>query len=45
MIYVGFWKRFVAYLIDNTLVFVITFLVFYFFLGFDQSLKDFIDSD
>jgi uncharacterized RDD family membrane protein YckC len=45
MIYAGFWKRFVAYLIDNTLVFVITFLVFYFFLGFDQSLKDFIDSD
>ena len=45
MIYAGFWKRVVAYSVDSIPIFIITFLIFYFFLGFDQALKDYRDSD
>jgi uncharacterized RDD family membrane protein YckC len=45
MIYAGFWKRVVAYSVDSIPIFIITFLIFYFFLGFDQTLKDYRDSD
>ena len=45
MIYAGFWKRVVAYSVDIIPIFIMTFLIFYFFLGFDQALKDYKDSD
>ncbi|CAB1084535.1 hypothetical protein D1AOALGA4SA_12051 [Olavius algarvensis Delta 1 endosymbiont] len=45
MIYAGFWRRVVAYSVDIIPIFTITFLIFYFFLGFDQALIDFMNSD
>jgi len=39
MQYVGFWKRFLAYVIDIIPIFLMVFGVSYFFLGFDATLS------
>ncbi|MCE5263232.1 MAG: RDD family protein [Deltaproteobacteria bacterium] len=39
MIYAGFWRRFAAYWIDAFPIFLVTGLVFYFFLGFDETVR------
>ncbi len=44
MKYVGFWKRLLAYLLDVVPIGILTFAVFYFFLGFDQVLYSFLSS-
>ncbi len=45
MQYVGFWKRFLAYIIDVTPIFIAVFCIAYFLLGFDASLKNYLNGN
>jgi uncharacterized RDD family membrane protein YckC len=42
MIHAGFWRRFAAYWIDALPIFLATGLVFYFFLGFDETVRTYL---
>jgi uncharacterized RDD family membrane protein YckC len=42
MIHAGFWRRFAAYCIDAFPIFLVTGLVFYFFLGFDETVRTYL---
>ncbi len=45
MQYAGFWKRFLAYMIDMTPIFIAVFCTAYFLLGFDVSLANHINGN
>lgn len=45
MQYTGFWKRFLAYIIDMIPIFIIVFCVFYFFLDFDKALHNYFNGE
>ncbi|MGL1886936.1 MAG: RDD family protein [Reichenbachiella sp.] len=45
MNYIGFWKRFFAYVLDIIPITGLVFVVFYFFLGFDLILENYTSSD
>ena len=45
MQYAGFWKRLLAYAIDMIPIFLAVFCIAYFFLGFDQTLHNYINGD
>lgn len=45
MSYAGFWKRLLAYVIDMVPIFLVVFCIAYFFLGFDQTLHNYLSGD
>ena len=45
MKYVGFWRRLLAYTLDMIPIFLLVFGIAYFFLGFDEVLSTYINSD
>ena len=45
MEYVGFWKRLLAYMLDMIPIFLLVFGVAYFFLGFDETLSTYLNSE
>ncbi len=43
MNYAGFWKRFGAYLIDVLPIVIVVFLMYYFFMGFDENIHTYMN--
>ena len=43
MAYAGFWRRFAAYLIDAFPIYLTVGFVFYFFLGFDVTIHEYLN--
>ena len=44
LVHAGFWRRLAAYIIDMCPLLLLTFVVAYFFFGFDQSLLAYLDN-
>ena len=45
MEYIGFWKRFLAYVLDIIPIYLVVVGIAYFLLGFDQTLSDYMNGD